>query len=76
MREKLVRFRGNHSQAEIARKYSVSQQAWSKWERGVAFPSPSMMLTLERDSGIPLKELFFENNNNLTELKGKEQAHA
>lgn len=60
MRNKLVAYRGKYSQAEMANKYNVSQQAWSKWETGTATPSPAIMLLLEKDSGIKMEELFFD----------------
>lgn len=69
MREKLIKFRGNRSQEQMAKCYKVSQQLWSKWERGVICPSPAMMLLLEKDSGIPMEDLFFDSFNNLLELK-------
>lgn len=68
MRDKLIKFRGNISQKQIAKEYGVSQQLWSKWENGTACPSPSTMLLLEKKSGIPMEELFFDSFNNLMEL--------
>lgn len=65
----LIKFRGDRSQEEMGKKYGVSQQLWSKWERGICCPSPAMMLQLEKDSGIPMETLFFETFNNLMELK-------
>ncbi|MGM9571246.1 MAG: helix-turn-helix transcriptional regulator [bacterium] len=69
MRDKLIHFRGKRSQLEMAALYNVSQQAWSKWENGTACPSPATMLLLEKDSGIPMEELFFDSFNNLKKLK-------
>lgn len=40
--------------------YGVSQQAWSKYENGTAVPSPSIMLRIERDSGIKMEDIFFD----------------
>jgi DNA-binding XRE family transcriptional regulator len=59
MRNKLKEFRGKYSQKEMAEKYNVSQQAWSKWEKGVTCPSPAIMLMLSKDSGFSIEELFF-----------------
>lgn len=56
----LVTFRGIKSQGEMAKQYGVSQQAWSKYERGLMLPSFKLMLQLEKDSGIPMEALFFE----------------
>lgn len=61
MRDKLMKYRGDRSQAEMAKKYHVSQQLWSKWERGIGTPSPHIMLLLERDSGIKMEDLFFDS---------------
>lgn len=59
----LVAFRGSKSQGEMAEQYGVSQQAWSKYERGLMLPSFKLMLQLEKDSGIPMEVLFFEAIN-------------
>lgn len=60
MREKLVSYRGERSQEEMAKIYGVSQQAWSKYENGTAVPSPSIMLRIEKDSGVKMEEIFFD----------------
>ena len=65
MREKLISFRADRSQQEMAEMYNVSQQAWSKWERGVGFPRPALLIRLEADSGVPISELFFDHADNL-----------
>ena len=65
MREKLIAFRAERSQQEMAEIYNVSQQAWSKWERGVGFPRLPLLLRLEADAGVPINELFFDHSNNL-----------
>lgn len=71
MREQLIGFRGSRSQQEMASKYCVTQQAWSKWERGIGVPRVSVMIQIERDSGIPLEVLFFNESNNQRLFKGK-----
>lgn len=60
MRDKLIKYRGKRSQEEMAKMYGVSQQAWSKYENGTAVPSPSIMLRIERDSGIKMEDIFFD----------------
>lgn len=65
MRTKLIRFRGERSQEEMGRKYGVSQQSWSYWERGVKNPSALLMKRIEEDSGVPMEELFPDIFNNL-----------
>lgn len=37
-REKLIAFRGERSQVDMASLYGVTQQAWSKWELGIWKP--------------------------------------
>ena len=66
-RDKLIKFRGDKTQIEMAQLYGVTQQAWSMWERGENTPSVIVMKRLEKDSGIPMEELFFDvfNNNKL-----------
>ena len=41
-RWRLIEYRGNRSQSEMAKKYHVTQQAWSGWERGVKTPTSSI----------------------------------
>lgn len=60
MRDKLIKYRGKRSQEAMAKMYGVSQQAWSKYENGTAVPSPSIMLRIERDSGIKMEDIFFD----------------
>lgn len=67
MREKLVKFRANRSQREMAEKYGVTQQAWDNWEKGTRTPSVVIMAELEKDSGVKMENLFpdiFQKGNN------------
>lgn len=73
MRKKLIKFRGNRTQSEVAEKYGVTQQAWSKWERGIDTPKHPIMMQLEIDSGVPMEELFFDVFNNHKLLSGDDQ---
>ena len=59
-RDALIVFRGNRSQAEMAKLYGVTQQSWSLWERGKNTPSPALMKKLEVDIGIPMEDIFFD----------------
>lgn len=63
MRDLLVRFRGNRSQAKMAEKYGVTQQTWSNWERGEGLPRPHIMAKIEKDSGFEMKKIFFDAFN-------------
>jgi len=58
MRTELIKYRGNRSQAEMAKKFGVSQQTWSFWETGYSTPSAKTMYRLSKASRIPLKRLF------------------
>ena len=69
MREELIKFRGDKSQEEMAKRYGVTQQAWSQWEKGTLKPGVVMMKRLEIDSGIPMERLFFDVFNNAELLK-------
>lgn len=60
MRQKLVEFRGQRSQQEMAKLYGVTQQAWSGWETGTITPSVIFMKRLEIDSGVPMEDIFFD----------------
>ena len=57
-REMLVKYRGNKSQAELAKRYGVSQQVWSRWENGVCKPPVWTMKKLENDIGAPMEDIF------------------
>ena len=59
-RELLITYRGNRSQEEMARKYNVSQQVWSRWENGDAKPKVETMKRLEIDIGKPMESIFFD----------------
>lgn len=54
----LIKFRGDQTQQDMSARYGVSQQAWSKWEQGLTNPSVVIMKRLEKDSGIPMEQLF------------------
>ena len=58
VRKKLIRFRGNRTQAEMADKYGVSQQLWSRWELGHGKPNVVIIKKIEKDSGIPMEKIF------------------
>lgn len=64
IREKLISFRGNRAQSEMAKVYGVTQQAWSQWEQGGSAPNVRIMKRIETDSGIPMEEIFFDVFNN------------
>ena len=58
--QRYVKYRGDKSQADMAKQYKVSQQAWSSWENGDKKPDVATMKQIERDSGIPMETLFFD----------------
>lgn len=58
LRIHLITYRGKRTQKEMAARYGVSQQAWSKWEKGECTPSLPIMKQIEIDSGIPMEEMF------------------
>ena len=60
MRDKLIEYRGNRTQAYMAKKYGVSQQAWNRWEKGDCKPNVVIMRQIEIDSGTPMEVLFFD----------------
>lgn len=64
MRRNLINFRGNRTQEEMARKYNVTQQAWSNWENGKDTPRPATMLQIARDAGLTIEALFFDDSSN------------
>jgi transcriptional regulator with XRE-family HTH domain len=72
LRHKLIAYRGTRSQAELGNIYGVTQQAWSKWERGIDAPKPHIMKKIAADAGIPMEELFFDVFNNQKLLSGSE----
>lgn len=64
MRRKLISYRGKAPQVEMAKKYNVTQQTWSNWERAVRTPTLAKAREIAKDSGIPMEELFFTADNN------------
>lgn len=64
MRDKLVEYRGERTQAQMAKKYGVTQQAWNRWEKGDCKPNVVIMRKIEIDSGVPMEALFFDVFNN------------
>ena len=68
-RQQLIDYRGERSQEKMGNMYGVTQQSWSKWERGAASPSLAVMKKIEIDSGISMEVIFFDSFNNLKLLK-------
>lgn len=71
MRIHLVTYRGYRTQKEMADRYGVSQQAWSKWEKGVCTPSLPIMKRIEIDSGVPMEIMFEDAFNFKFALAGR-----
>ena len=61
------------TQMQLAERLGITDKAISKWERGVAMPDASLMLTLSEILGISVNELLsgekiiMENNNQKNE---------
>ncbi len=73
-RSALIEYRGEKTQMDMAKKYNVSQQAWSSWESGEKKPSVTIMKQIEDDSGVPMEVLFFDVFNNVTLSKPEGEA--
>lgn len=73
MRDKLIEYRGNRTQAYMAKKYGVTQQAWNRWEKGDCKPNVVIMRQIELDSGTPMEVLFFDVFDNKMLSIGKKQ---
>ncbi len=54
----LASYRGKQTQEEIGKKYGVTQQVWSRWERGDVVPNVVIMRQLEKDIGKPMEAIF------------------
>lgn len=56
----LYAFRKAHklNQRAAARKFGVSQAAWSRWERGLQRPNRAMTKRLIRETGIDINVLM------------------
>ena len=67
-REKLIKYRGKRSQAEMAKMYGVTQQSWCKLEQGESKPGVVIMKKIEVDSGMPMETIFFDIFNNHKQL--------
>lgn len=70
-RRLLIQFRCEKTQAEIAKEFGVSQQAWASWENGTSQPSVILMKKLEDAIGVPMEEIFFDvfNRDNQSNQK-------
>lgn len=64
-RQLLINYRGDRSQAEMAKLYGVTQQVWSRWENGTQKPKTITMKRLEDAIGRPMEEIFFDVFYNL-----------
>lgn len=73
MRDKLIEYRGNRTQAYMAKKYGVTQQAWNRWEKGDCKPNVVIMRQIEIDSGTPMEVLFFDVFDNKTLSNNEKQ---
>ena len=73
MRDKPIEYRGNRTQAYMAKKYGVTQQAWNRWEKGDCKPNVVIMRQIEIDSGTPMEVLFFDVFDNKTLSNSKKQ---
>lgn len=56
----LKNLRGNQTQTELAKKYTVSQQCWQSWETGRTIPPPHIMKQIEIDFNIPMEDIFYD----------------
>ena len=64
-RDKLIAYRWSRTQAEMAKKYDVTQQSWSLWEAGTTAPPVGVMKEIEVDSGVPMEDIFFDKFNKM-----------
>ncbi len=64
IRTKLISFRGDRSQEEMAQLYGVTQQAWSYWEQGTRTPPYLTMKRIAEDIGSSIDDIFFADINN------------
>ena len=61
-RVKIIEFRGNRSQIEMANIYGVSQQAWSKYENGTTKPELELMVKISNDMGEKIEDIFLNQS--------------
>lgn len=59
----LKELRAEKSQAEMAKLFNISQQAWSSWESGRTVPKPGVMQMMEDIFGKRKEEIFFKEFN-------------
>ena len=63
---KKIRLDNNLTQQEFAKKYGVTYQAVSKWERGINMPDISLIKEISKDFSIDISDLLegeYKNNN-------------
>jgi transcriptional regulator with XRE-family HTH domain len=65
---KKIRLDNNLTQNDFAKKYGVTYQAVSKWERGINMPDISLLKQISKDFNIDMSDLlegeYNKNNNN------------
>lgn len=62
------------TQDDLAANLYIGREAVSKWERGVALPSYSVLLLLSEEFGITINELLYGERKNETNEEEVEQA--
>ena len=55
---KELRKKNNLTQSALAKKYGVTYQAVSKWERGINIPDISLLREMSKDFNISMEELL------------------
>lgn len=63
---KKIRQDNNLTQKDLAKKYNVTYQAVSKWERGLNIPDISLLKQMSEDFNISIEELL---SGETTEIK-------
>lgn len=63
---KKLRQDNNLTQKDLAKKYNVTYQAVSKWERGLNIPDISLLKQMSEDFNISIEELL---SGETTEIK-------
>ena len=65
---------------EMADKYNVTAQSWSRWEYGDAYPRTPLLMTLAEDIGCTVAELIQSIDYTSKVLtrngRGKDKCHA
>lgn len=72
--EKMVQFRGDRSQKEVATDMDIPVSTYAMIESGHRFPRKHLQAKISRYYGVTVDELFFSQNDHVSRTKKSKSA--